>query len=351
LDSWNPAVHFVREEHLNMCQDDNMQRIMRALTLAAAFVAALGSIGTVTAQTYPSRPTTMIVPFPAGGAVDTLARILAERMRVSLGQPVIVENVTGASGSIGTGRVARAAGDGYTLGLGNLTSHVVNGAVFKLPYDVRNDFEPVSLLTTQPMLIVAKKAMLAKDLKEFIAWLKENPDKASQGTGGLGSVTYYAGILFQKQTGARFGFVPYRGPVLATQDLMAGRIDMMFDIPPNSLPQVRAGAIKAYAVTAASRLAAAPDIPTVDEAGLPGFHMTSWYSLWAPKGTPKTIIAKLNAAVVDALADPAVRAQLADLGQAIPPREQQTPEALGAYHKAEIEKWWPIVKAANINAD
>jgi tripartite-type tricarboxylate transporter receptor subunit TctC len=325
---------------------------MRRICLIALTAFGLAGVNTnAGAQVYPSRAITMIVPTPAGGAVDTLARILAERMRGSLGQPVIVENVTGASGSIGTGRVARAGPDGYTLGLGNLSSHVVNGAVFKLPYDVRTDFEPVSLLTTQPLLIVAKKAMPANDLKELIAWLKANPDKASQGTGGPGSVIHLVGVLFQKETGTRFGFVPYRGPILAMQDLMAGQIDMMFDIPPNSLPQVRAGAIKAYAVTARSRLAAAPDIPTVDEAGLPGFHTTSWYSLWAPKATPKTIIAKLNAAVVEALADPAVRTRLADLGQQIPPREQQTPEALAVLHKAEIEKWWPIIKAANIKAE
>jgi len=303
------------------------------------------------AELYPSRPITLIAPFPAGGPLDTLARILVERMRVSLAQPVIVENVTGASGSIGTGRVARAASDGYTLGLGNWPTHVINGAVFKLQYDVRNDFEPISLLATNPLMIVAKKAMPANDLKELIAWLKANPDKAAQGTSGAGAATHVAGVFFAKETGTRIQFVPYRGAGPAMQDLMAGQIDLMIDPAANSLPQVRAGNIKAYAVTAKSRLAAAPEIPTVDEAGLPGLYVSTWLAFFAPKGTPKNIIAKLNAAVVEALADPAVRQRLAGLGHEIPQREQQTPDTLGAFHKAEIEKWWPIIKAAGINAE
>jgi len=316
---------------------------------AAVLAAMAASDGLAAGQVYPGRPVTLLVPFPAGGAIDTLGRILAERMRGSLGQPVIVENVTGGSGSIGTGRVARARGDGYTLGLGALATHVVNGAVLKLEYDVRSDFEPVSLLAMQPLLIVGKKQIPAKDLKELIAWLKANPDKASFGTGGPGSVTHLAGVLFQTESGTRFGFVPYRGAVAAMQDLVAGQIDIMIDQAPNALPQVRAGAIKAYAITAGSRLAAAPDIPTVDEQGLPGVHISIWQALFAPKGTPKTIIAKLNAAVMDALADPAMRGRLADLGQYVFPRDQQTPEALDAFHEAEIAKWWPIIKAAGIS--
>jgi tripartite-type tricarboxylate transporter receptor subunit TctC len=303
------------------------------------------------AQVYPSRPITMIAPFPAGGPLDTLARILAERMRVALGQPVIIENVTGASGSIGTGRVARAAGDGYTLGLGNWPTHVINGAVFKLQYDVRSDFEPVSLLATNPMVIVAKKAMPANDLKELIAWLKANPGKSAQGTSGAGAATHIAGVFFEKETGARIQLVPYRGAGPAMQDLIAGQIDLMIDPAANSLPQVRAGSIKAYAVTAKSRLAAAPEIPTVDEAGLPEFYVSTWLAFFVPKGTPKDIVAKLNAAVVEALADPVIRQRLAGLGHEIPQREQQTPEALGAFHKAEIEKWWPIIRAAGIKAE
>jgi len=325
---------------------------MRTLILVAAtFAATLGSIGTPTAQVYPSRPISMGMPFAAGGAGDTIARILAERMRASLGQPIIVENVTGAGGSIGAGRVAHAAPDGYTLILGNWATHVVNGAVLTLQYDVLKDFEPVSLVATQPMLLVAKKAMPAKDLKELIAWLKANPDKASQGSAGVGSATHIAGVFFQKETGTRLPLVTYRGSAPAMQDLVAGQIDLIIDLPGNALPQARAGTIKAYAVTAKSRLAAAPDIPTVDEAGLSGFYISVWYALWAPKGTLKDVIAKLNAAVKDALADPAVRQRLSELGNAIPPREQQTPEALGAYHKAEVEKWWPIIKAANIKTE
>jgi tripartite-type tricarboxylate transporter receptor subunit TctC len=331
-----------------------MRQLNKMRPIHLTLLATIGLAGINTdagAEVYPSRPITMVVPFPAGGPLDTLARILAEHMRASLSQTIIIENVTGGSGSAGTGRVARASRDGYTLGLGNTATHVINGAALQLAYDVRSEFEPISLLTSQPMLIVAKKTMPAKDLREFIVWLKENPDQASQGTGGPGSTGHYDGLLFQKETGTRFRFVPYRGITPAMQDLMAGRIDMMFDLASNSLPQVRAGSIRAYAVTAKNRFPAAPDIPTVEDAGLPGFHTSSWYSLWAPKGTPKAIIAKLNAAVVEALADAAVRMRLGDLGQEIFPREQQTPEALATLHKAEIEKWWPIIKAANVKAE
>jgi tripartite-type tricarboxylate transporter receptor subunit TctC len=319
--------------------------------LLAGMVAVAAITGNAAAQPYPSRPITMIVAFAAGGSGDTIARIVAERMRGSLRQPVIIENVGGASGSIGVGRVARAAPDGYTLSFGNWPTHVLNGAVYNLNYDVLNDFEPLAQLVNETMLIVAKKNMPAQDLKELIAWLKANPDKASVGTTGPGGVSHVLGVFFQKETGTRFQFVPYRGVGPAMQDMVAGQIDMMFDVTANSLPQVRAGTIKAYAVTAKRRLPALPDVPTVDEAGLPGFYASNWRALFVPKGTPKDVIGKLNAAVVDALADPTVRQRLADLGQEIPPREQQTPEALGALHKAEIEKWWPIIKAANIKAD
>lgn len=315
--------------------------LLRSLALAAVFA----NVESAPAQPYPSHPVTMIVPLAAGGPIDTIARIVAEGMRGSLGQSVIIENVTGASGSIGVGRVARAKPDGYTISLGYLGTHVFNGAALPLSYDLLNDFEPVSLLVCNPLLIVARKTMPAKDLQELVAWLKANPGKATEGTTGPGGSSHVAGIYFQKETGTRFQLVPYRGAALIMQDLLAGRIDLMLDFAANSLPQVRFGTIKAYAVTAPSRLPAAPDIPTVDEAGLPGFYISAWEGVWVPKGTPKDVVGKLNAAIVAALADPSVRRQLAELGQDIYPRDQQTPEALGALQRAEIKKWWPIIKA------
>src|SRR5450432_4045219 len=323
---------------------------MKGVALLFA-VSALGAAATAQAQTYPARPITMIVPYAAGGPTDVIGRIVAEHMRTSLGQPIIIDNVSGASGSIGTGRLAHAASDGYTFGVGSWPTHVVNGAVYSLQYDLINDFEPIALITEGPLLIVAKKALPAKDLKELIGWLKANPDKASQGTVGAGSSGHVAGIFFQKQTGTRFQFVPYRGLGPAMQDLLSGQIDIMIDNPASSLPQIRAGTINAFAVTAKTRVAADPNIPTVDETGLPGLYVSVWYALFAPKGTPKNIITKLNAAAMDALADSTVRRRLADLAQEIPPYDQQTPQALGAYQKAEIDKWWPIIKAANIKGE
>ncbi len=321
----------------------------RALSHLPFFLAAiLTSTQLAGAQAYPARPITMIVPFAAGGPTDVLGRIIAEGMRKTLGQTIVIENVTGASGSIGVGRSVRATPDGYTLGVGTWPTHVVNGAVFPLSYDVLTDLEPVALFASNPLLIVAKKTMPANDLKELTAWLKANPGKASQGTSGAGSASHIAGLFFQKQTGTEFEYVPYRGLGPAMQDLVAGQIDMIFDLAANSLPQIRAGTIKVYAATAKSRLVSAPDIPTVDEAGLPGLYVAPFHAIFAPKGTPKDIIAKLNAAIVTALEDPAIRQRLTELGQEIPPREQQTPEALGAYHKAEVEKWWPLIKAAGI---
>jgi tripartite-type tricarboxylate transporter receptor subunit TctC len=318
----------------------------------AAGAAALPAVSRIArAQAYPTRPIMIVVPYAVGGATDTIGRVMAERMKSSLGQPVIVEDVTGAGGTIAVGRVARAAPDGYTLALGQIGSHVVTGVTYALQYDLLNDFEPVALLSTGPFVFVAKKAMPANDLKGLIAWLKANPDKPSFGTGGNGSIAHVAGALFRNETGTRFQFVPYRGIALAIQDLVAGQIDIVISDPVASMPQVRAGTIKAYGVTARTRLLSAPDIPTLDEAGLPGFDISQWHGLWLPKGTPKTIIAKVNGAVIDALADPKVRARLADLGQEIFPRDRQTPEALGAFQKAEIEKWWPIIKAADIKAD
>ncbi len=318
----------------------------------AAGAAALPMVSrSARAQAYPSRPVTMVVPFPAGGPSDTVMRIVTERMRSSLGQPIIIENIAGAAGSIGTGRVARAAGDGYMLIAGEWGSHVVNAATYVLPYDVVKDFEPVALLASNPSMIVAKKSIPANDLKEFIAWLKGNPDKATFGTNGVGGAPHIFGLFFQVITGTRFQFIPYRGLGPAMQDLVAGQIDAVISGVADSLPQIRAGTIKGYAVAAKSRLPAAPDIPTANEAGAPGFYTAYWRGIFAPKNTPKDVVAKLSVAAMDAIADPAVRTRLADLGVEIPPREQQTPEALAALQKAEIEKWWPIIKSANIKAE
>jgi tripartite-type tricarboxylate transporter receptor subunit TctC len=301
-------------------------------------------------QADPTRPITIVVPFAAGGGGDAIARIVADRIRAVLGQTVIIENVTGAGGTIGVGRVARTAGDGYTLVMGSWSTFVANGAVYALPFNLLIDFEPVALVAIQPILIVAKNSLPANDLKGLIAWLKANPDKAAAATTGVGSAQHVAAIYFQNKTDTRFAFVPYRGGAPAIQDLVGGQIDLMFSTAADAVEQISAGNLKSYAVMDHSRLAAVPSIPNVGEAGLPGVHFSQWGALFAPKGTPKDAIAKLNAAIVVALADPAVRQRLGGLGQDVPPRVQQTPEALAAFHKAEIEKWWPIIKAAGIKA-
>jgi len=302
------------------------------------------------AQVYPSRPLTIVVPFPAGGPTDTLARILAEHMRTSLGQPVIIENVSGAGGSIGVGRVARAAPDGYTLSIGHWQTHVLNGASYRLQYDVVKDFEPVSLLADTPQWIVARKTLPAKDLRELIAWLKENPGKATAGTVGVGGPEV-TGIYFQRSTGTSFPFVSYRGGAPLYQDMLAGHIDFAFGQAASTFVHVRNGNLKVYAVMAKTRWSAASDIPTIDEAGVAGLYASFWHGFWVPKGTPREIIAKLNSAAQAALTDATVRQRFADQGQDIPLREQQTPEALAAQQKGEIEKWWPILKAANIKGE
>jgi tripartite-type tricarboxylate transporter receptor subunit TctC len=320
------------------------------LALALATIALeVSSNGVATAQTYPARPITVIIPFAAGGPTDTIARVVTQRMRASLGQPVIIENVGGAEGTIAIGRAARAAADGYTINIGNVATNVLNGAVYPLSYDLIKDFEPISLLTNAPAFIVANRAVPAKDLKELIAWLKANPDKVTAGTFATWGRLF--GAYFQQTSGTHIQFVPYRGAAPAMQDLIAGHINLMFDQAANSLPQLNGGRIKAYAVAAHTRLALAPDVPTMDKSGLPGFYLSVWHGLWAPKGTPKDIVARLNAAAVEALSDPDVQQRLAELGQDVPPRDQQTPEFLAAHQKAEAEKWWPIIKTANITGE
>ncbi len=290
------------------------------------------------------------MPFAAGGGADTVLRIITERMRTLLGQTIIIENVGGANGAIGTGRVFRAAPDGYTLGAGNWGTHVANGAIYALPYNVLSDFEPVALHQIFYYVLTVRKALPVNNLQELIGWLKANPDKASLGTTGAGGQNHVAGILFQNLTGTRFQLVPYRGAGPANQDLIAGQIDMLFG-DPSVVPAVQAGSVKAIAVAAKHRLPAVPDIPTAEESGLAGFSFSNWVGIFAPKGTPKDIIGKLNGAVASTLVEPNVRQRLVELGVEIPPREQQMPDGLAALQKADIEQWWPIIKAAGIKGE
>ncbi len=318
--------------------------------IAAIIVASTALLTAASAEEFPTRPITILVPFAAGGPIDTTTRIVADRMRESLGQTIIIENVGGAAGSLAAARVAKAMPDGYTLMTGIWGTHVANGAIYSLTYDMKADFAPVALLSSNPLLIVSSKKTPANNLQELIAWLKANPDKATQGTSGVGSVGHIGGLFFQKITGTKFQFVPYRGLAPAMQDLMAGNIDLMFDTPATSLPQVKAGNIRAYAVTSMSRIASAPDVPTVDEAGLPNLHISTWTAFFAPKGTPKEVVAKLSAAAMAALKEPNVQKRLAEVGQDIYPPEQQTAEYLAKLQDEEIKKWWPIIKDANIKA-
>jgi tripartite-type tricarboxylate transporter receptor subunit TctC len=323
---------------------------MKRLTVAAV-AAMLAIVTPAGAQNYPSKPITIIVPFAAGGPTDALARVLGERMRQSLGQTILVENVTGAGGTLGVARAVRAAPDGYTLSIGHLGTHVINGAIYPLTFDLVNDLDPVAMVASNPMMIVSKNDVPAKNLKELIAWIKSKDGNVSAGTAGVGSGSHFSGVYFEQLIGAKLQFVPYRGTGPALLDLVAGQIDLIVDQASNSLPQVQAGKIRAYGITATKRVPAAPDIPTVDEAGLAGFYVELWSAIWVPKSTPKDIVAKLNAAVVDALADPAVRKRFAEVGLEVPPRAQQTPEALAAHQQAEVKKWWPMIKAANIKVE
>jgi tripartite-type tricarboxylate transporter receptor subunit TctC len=321
------------------------------LTVAVAALLGLGSAGPAAAQAYPTRPITMIVPFPAGGATDTLARFLGEKMRAILGQPIIIENVAGAAGSIGVGRAVRSAPDGYTLSIGTSTTHMLTGGLYALQFDLLKDLEPVIQIGSEPLLIVGRKSLPADDLKGLIAWLKANPDKASVGIAGVGATGHLTGISFQRETRTKFQFVPYRGNAPAMQDLLAEQIDFMIEPSSNFKSLVGAGSVKPFAITGRTRLPSSPGIPTADEAGLPGFFASLWYGLWVPKNTPKEIIARLNAVMVQALAAPSVKERFAELGIQITPLDQQSPEALRAFQKAEAERWWPIIKASNLKAE
>jgi tripartite-type tricarboxylate transporter receptor subunit TctC len=317
------------------------------------FVALAGTLFAAhsVAQTYPAKPITIVVPFSAGGPTDALARIIGERMRKPLGQPILVDNTTGAGGSIATGKVVRAAPDGYTVCIGHWGTHVVNGAYYSLPFDLLNDFAPVALIASNPQLIISKVAVPSRDLKELIAWINANQGKVLMGTGGIGGASHMAAIYFQNAINTKFQYVNYRGGAPALQALLGGEVDLYVTQISNVAAQIKAGKVRAYAVTAPTRQAAAPDIPTVDEAGLPGLHTSVWHGTWLPKATPRDIVMKLNGAIVETLADPTIRQRFGELGQEIPPREQQTPEALYAYQKAEIDKWWPIIKAAGLKSE
>jgi tripartite-type tricarboxylate transporter receptor subunit TctC len=325
--------------------------MLKVLLVVLTSIAGVTHASAQTNQAYPNKPITIVVPFAAGGPSDALARILGDRMKATLGQAFVIENVTGAGGSIGVGRAVRAPADGYTISFGHLGTHVANQAIYPLAYDMLTDLDPVVLLPSNPMVMVSRNSLPAKSLQELLAWLKANPDKATAGTAGAGSGSHIGGVYLQNLTGLRLQFVPYRGTAPALTDLVAGQIDIIVDQASNSMQQIRFGSIRPYAVTDRKRLSAAPDIPTVDEAGLPGFYMTLWNGLWVPKGTPKEAVNRLNAAVVEALTDPAVKQRLVDLGLEIPERDQLTPEALAAWHKAEAAKWWPIIKAANIKPE
>lgn len=317
---------------------------MTRLIVAIALALCVGAAG-VQAQPFPSRSITLVVPFPPGGSTDVTARIMAEKMRPILGQPVIIENVGGAGGSIAVGRVARAAPDGYTIDIGQWDTHV-GRIIYPLTYDLQKDFEPIGLISNNPQLLVAKKNLPAADLKALVAWMKANPGEAK--FVNQNAAAQVSGILLQQLTGTTVNFIPYRGAGPAMTDLISGQVDLLVVQGAAALPQVRAGTIKALANLSPQRSASMPDIPTSDEGGVPGWYMSGWFGLFAPKGTPKDVIGKLNGAMMQVLADPAVRAKFGELGLDVAAPEQQTPDGLAAFNKAEIEKWWPIIKAAGI---
>ncbi|MBX9773019.1 MAG: tripartite tricarboxylate transporter substrate binding protein BugD [Xanthobacteraceae bacterium] len=320
---------------------------MLRLALATALVATAIAAG-AQAQTFPSRQVTLVVPFPPGGSTDAIARIMADRMRAPLGQPVVTENVGGAGGSIAVGRVARAAPDGYTIDIGQWDTHV-GSIIYKLNYDLQKDFDPIGLLSVNPQLMVARKNLPANNLKELVAWMKANPGKITfVNQNAAGQIT---GILFEQATGQKVQFIPYRGAGPAMTDLLAGQVDLMVVQAAVTLPQLQAGTVKVLANLSPERSKAIPDIPTSDESGVPGLYMSGWFGLFGPRGLPKDVLARLNGAMVDTLADPAVRKRFNDLGLDVATKEQQTPEGLAAFQAAEIRKWWPIIKAANIKGE
>ncbi|HEY5279176.1 MAG TPA: tripartite tricarboxylate transporter substrate-binding protein [Pseudolabrys sp.] len=321
---------------------------MKTWLLALAF----GLIVTAPAGAadYPSRPITLVVPLSVGGSTDVIGRVMAQAISKELNQTIVVENTSGAGGTIGVSRVVRAAPDGYTMLIGQWGTNVATGAIYNLNFDLLKDLDPVGLIATQPFLIVARGNIPANNLKELIAWIKANPDKATEGNSGVGSPSHVSGILFQKAINSPIQMIPYRGAGESTQAIVSGQIDVLLNTPAVSMEQLKAKQVKVFAVTAKRRLATAPDIPTTDEAGLPGFYFTFWHALWVPKGTPREIVAKLNGALRAALADPDLKAKLTALAQDIFPPEEQTPEALAKFQRAEIEKWWPVIKAAGITA-
>lgn len=321
---------------------------MKHLGCAGVLIALVASAGAAFAETFPARPVTLLVGFPPGGPTDTLSRILADGMKTTLGQNVVVETASGASGTIAAGRIAHASPDGYTIGIGNWTSHVGSPAIYALDFDVFKDLQPISLLAASPLWILGKNALPPKTAAELIAWLKGRNEPTTFATVGAGSAAHLAGLSFAHAIGAKFQYVPYRGAGPIIPDLIAGQIDLSCLEASATLGNVQAGQYRAYAVMGEQRWPKSPNTPTMIEAGATGVSISFWHGLWAPKGTPKPIIDKLDAAVTAALADPAVRNRLETLGQVIFPREQQNPAALLAYHKAETAKWWPIIKEAGI---